>query len=372
MSTNKPKTIDEKVQDHYVVDVDFHNSVDLDTLLTYVESDAVRDIVEKHGPPAGHTRDWYPGYSVDATNRAEAVGRAATTDEIVEARGRLGVDAVLVNANFLLSVAVGRYPTVKNELVRAYNDYLLEEVVDTDRGVYGLLGVPHWDPAFAADEIDRLGDADGFVGAQGWFGFNRPLSGADHDPIFAKLVEYDLPFCLHGSGWHNQGSLDDGVESYLVAIAVEWSTAAMVTALNLIAGGVFDTYPDLDIVMQEAGVTWLPFLAHRADEAYQTHPEDVRFTAGMFERDSDYLDRQPSEYVFDNFSVSTQPISLPRQPRMAEAMLDLCHAEDTFLFSTDWPHGTLDSPTWVIENAAISDDLTERIYAENARALFDL
>lgn len=372
MSREAPQTIEEKVADHYVVDVDFHNSVDLDRLLTYVESDAVRDIVEKHGPPAGHTRDWYPGYSVDATNRAEAVGRAASTEEIVEARERMGVDAVLVNANLLLSVAVGRYPTVKNELVRAYNDYLLEEVVDHDEGVYGLVGVPHWDPEFAAAELDRVGDEDGFVGAQGWYGFNKPLSGAEHDPIFERLEALDLPFCLHGSGWHNRGVLDDGLESYLVSIAVEWSSAAMVTALNLIAGGVFSRYPDLSIVMQEAGVTWLPFLAYRGDEAYQTHPEDVRFTAGLFEEGMDYLEKQPSEYLFENFYVSTQPISLPQQPRMAEAMLDLCRAEDTFMFSSDWPHGTLDSPTWVTDNPAIDEETAAKIYHENARDVFGL
>jgi predicted TIM-barrel fold metal-dependent hydrolase len=65
---------------------------------------------------------------------------------------------------------------------------------------------------------------------------------------------------------------------------------------KLIAGGVFDRFPDLRVIVSEGGATWGPFLADRLDEGYRQHASAVRPT----------LRKLPSEYLYSNVYASFQ------------------------------------------------------------------
>jgi hypothetical protein len=137
----------------------------------------------------------------------------------------------------------------------------------------------------------------------------------------------------------------------------------------MITTGVFEKYPDLRVVVQEAGVSWIPFLANRMNEIYYTQPEDIKLTERMAELGKEYLEKDPGEYVYENFYFSTQPIALPK--RNKDAMLRLCEAERTFMYSSDWPHHTLDPVNWVFD-PAIEDDLREQILHGTAKRCYGI
>ncbi len=65
---------------------------------------------------------------------------------------------------------------------------------------------------------------------------------------------------------------------------------------KMIAGGVFDRFPRLRVLVSEGGATWGPFVADRLDEAYRQHAFAVRPT----------LARLPSEYLYEHVYASFQ------------------------------------------------------------------
>jgi len=52
-------------------------------------------------------------------------------------------------------------------------------------------------------------------------------------------------------------------------------------------------------------------------------------------------------------------------------MLELCHADNLFCFSSDWPHQTLDPANWVVENTdCIDDEMQKALLSGNSRKLY--
>ncbi len=70
----------------------------------------------------------------------------------------------------------------------------------------------------------------------------------------------------------------------------------MRTALNLVAAGVLDRYPDMHALCVEGGASWLPGLMERMDEAFDQHADWVR----------PKLSRTPSQIVRDQLHVTFQ------------------------------------------------------------------
>jgi predicted TIM-barrel fold metal-dependent hydrolase len=67
-------------------------------------------------------------------------------------------------------------------------------------------------------------------------------------------------------------------------------------------------------------------------------------------------------------------MALPRRAGEAESILDLSMARDTFLYSSDWPHQTLDPPTWFFTSRAFREDkeLRDNILHQNAKDILRL
>jgi predicted TIM-barrel fold metal-dependent hydrolase len=186
------------------------------------------------------------------------------------------------------------------------------------------------------------------------------------------MVDLDLPLQLHfgGISHHPTSLLSESKRTYIEHVMVRIGEGVIATVLNIVLTGVFDKYPEMDVIINEAGTNWIPHVAFRADNWYQNSPEDIGLSPRMREMDERYLDKMPSEYIREDMYVTTQPISLPRNPRLARGLLDASFAEDTFLFSTDWPHSAIDGPNWVFDNPQIDEDLMERIFRGNAREVY--
>lgn len=360
--------------DYHVIDSDFHLNPEPADVVPYIEDDRVRRKIDTAGFPESPTY-WNGKYATpEGGTGLTTQGIARSGGDIHEVAKELGVDTVIVTPSGPLQGLPGAsYPRLKSHLTRAYNDYLLDNVTNVDESIKAVAVIPQWDPEFAVEELDRIGSRDDIAGAYGWFNTRRLFGAPDYDPVYEKLVELDLPWALHASGsLAATDPWDQWLRSWSEAFGFSTPLAAIVNTTNMILTGVFDKFPELKILYQESGIQWIPFVANRLDEFYQDHPEDIQLSERMFDMGQQYLDRRPSEYVYDNFYFSTQPICGPRNQKHFAWLLKLCHAIDTFVFSTDWPHFTMDVPTWVTDNPRIESDVTQAILHENAEELFRL
>ncbi len=377
MAQTKPSPLHPDAEDARIFDADVHLNVHIDDLVEggYVDDPIVREKLEKYGSPPvlGGVTGTSAKYAKEVDERADHIlGRAITADELDDVADELGADEMLLTPGNYLPIPHGPYPEVKRAVTKAYNDYLMEEAVDPDRGIYGALIVPDWDVEHGLEELDRYGDEDAIISAFNWFSGYRPWGHESHDPLNDKLVELDLPLQMHFGGLtHHPTSLKhDSKRTYVEHVMLDRDEGAIAEVLNIVFTGLFDKYPDLDIVINENGTTWIPHLAYRADNWYQNSPEDICMVPRMKEMGKQYLDKMPSEYIFENMYTTTVPIALPDDPQRAKSLLDVSRAEDTFVFATDWPHSAIDGPNWVFDSPAIDGDLQRSIFHENAEDVY--
>ena len=151
---------------------------------------------------------------------------------------------------------------------------------------------------------------------------------------------------------------------------VEWPRYAMANVAKFIFSGAFDAFPSLDLVVQEAGVYWIPLLAHRADELYVTLSGEIEVDPHMWQRERKKFDRLPSRYVFDNVYSTTQPVPLPSRQDGRKALFDSCRSDETMMFSTDFPHHSFDAPNWLFKPDVIDAATRTAIASKNAKKVF--
>lgn len=364
--------VPEQAFEERIVDLDFHLNPSEEELIDYVDDDRARAKLTTEFGMTPRKGKWDAAYAIKEGNEGLFTqGRAETAEDVREATEALAIDEPVVNAG-INNLPAQHHPVLKNAVAYAANGYLLDRIVPED--IYCLMMLPQWDPEAAVEEIDRVGDERGIVGAYGWFGPFALFGDTDFDPVFEALVDNDLPLVLHGSlaYWPQHTPVGDNMLTWTEILGFDWPVHAQVTTVNLIMSGVFDKYPDLNVVLQEGGHWWLPFMRFRMDEFYEDHPDDIQITPRKYDSGERYLDKLPSEYLRENIYTCTQPLALPERTGDAKAMLELSMAEDTFLYSSDWPHQTLDPPTWAYTSNALDDDLRARVLSENAEELFGI
>ena len=81
-----------------------------------------------------------------------------------------------------------------------------------------------------------------------------------------------------------------------------------------------------------------------------------------------WVKRPPSEYVRENVRFTTQPIVEPHKKEHLAVLLDMVYAEETLVFSSDYPHWDFDDPTRAL--AGIPEELRRKICVDNPKALY--
>jgi len=354
-----------------IIDMDFHVNPMEAALQEYVEDDVALDRLTTEFGMTPIPDKWDAAYAIEEGNEGLFTqGRAEYPEDVEEACECLAIDEAVVNAG-INGLPQQHHPVLKNAVLQAGNDYMLDHFVDA--GMATALSIPKWDPDCAMEELDRWGREDGVVAAYSWFDPREPWGHRKFEPVLEKLESLGLPLLLHGSlaFWPQHTYIGDNMLTWTEILGFDWPYHGMLTAINMVMSGVFDRFPDLNVVLQEAGHWWLPFVRYRMDEFYEMHPEDIKITPRKFETGDRYLDRSPSEYLRENLFVCTQPFALPRNAGDARDMLRLSLAEDTFLYSSDWPHQTLDPPTWFFTSSAFREDqeLRDAVLHGNAASI---
>ena len=80
------------------------------------------------------------------------------------------------------------------------------------------------------------------------------------------------------------------------------------------------------------------------------------------------IKRLPSEYIFEHVRFTSQPFVEPRRPEHLHAICDIVRAEQTLMFSSDYPHWDFDDPARAL--SWLPDHVSKRMKAENAIDLY--
>jgi predicted TIM-barrel fold metal-dependent hydrolase len=157
-------------------------------------------------------------------------------------------------------------------LTQRVNDRLAAIVASKPDRFAAFGALPTCDPAAAADELERIVNKHGFKGAMiHGLALDSFIDGKRFWPIFERAQRLDVPIYIHPSIPHPavmDAYYKDYVKDFPLVIRAAWgfTVETATQAIRLVLSGVFDTYPDLKIVIGHLGET-LPFLMWRIDQA---------------------------------------------------------------------------------------------------------
>jgi uncharacterized protein len=205
-------------------------------------------------------------------------------------------------------------------MCRAYNRWVTDWSSQSGGRLIPVAHLSLGDPAAAATELERAVKA-GHKG--GWvvqFTTSRkPHGHNDHDVLFAKAQELDVPLGIHVSlepQWCWPGRYD---KEYIRRQTWFLNVTASDAIRHALAS--FDKFPRLKIVILEVGAGWVQYWLDRMDAVY-----DSVMGRGV------PLKEKPSFYFRRNVWVSADP-----DEKSLPAMVDLC-GSDRFFWATDFPH----------------------------------
>jgi predicted TIM-barrel fold metal-dependent hydrolase len=242
-------------------------------------------------------------------------------------------------------------------MARALNEWMTEWM-DEEPRLLGALVVPYEYPELAVAEIERR------AGDRRWVQLILPDSAEDplgsrkYWPIYEAAVAHGLPVAVHTAGYWPH--LDTGWPSYYLEEHVANSMRMQSQLTNYICEGTFDAFPDLRLVLTEAGVAWIAPLAWSLDSAWE-----------LLREDSPPISRRPSEIVSEHVWFTTQPIEEPDDERQFAQMIEHAKLGDRLLFATDYPHWDFDSPTQALPRS-LGEEQRHKILAGNACQLYGL
>lgn len=245
------------------------------------------------------------------------------------------------------------------QVVKTANDELAE-IVKTHPDRFGAFAVLPWsDPNSAAKELERAVTKLGFKGA---ILAGRP-TGSDaflDDKQFAPVLEaaetLNAPIYIHPAAPKTsvQKSYYDGLGDRLSArlslYGWGWHHEAGIQLVRMILSGVFEKYPNLQLIAGHWG-EMVPFFLSRLDQAL---PKSVT-----------KLTRSVTETFRENIYVT--PSGIFDYPQLKFCIDTL--GEDRILHSVDFPFITNESAKSFLENAPVSEETKQKIAYLNAEKL---
>src|ERR1700761_9525531 len=250
------------------------------------------------------------------------------------------------------------------EIARKANDYLAEQVRKRPQRFAGLAALAMQDPDAATRELERCVKELGFRGVlvNGFSQSGDADSVLYYDlpqyrPFWATMEKLDVPFYLHPRNpLPRDARIYDG-HPWLMGPIWAFGQETAVHALRLMASGLVDAHPRLNIILGHMGEN-LPYGIWRVDNSNAWIPNRNKWPAK----------KRLGEYFSSNFFLTTSGNF--RTQALMNAMLEI--GADRIMFSTDWPFENIDHAANWFDACAISENDRLKIGRTNARRLFKL
>lgn len=219
--------------------------------------------------------------------------------------------------------------------------------------------LPVADPSAAATELERTVKQLGFKGAM----INGVTQGRFlDDSFFAPLLEtaeaLEVPLYLHPAPPPQSvektyfSGLEPGLARILSIAGWGWHAEQRLHTIRLIAAGVFDRYPKLQVIIGHMG-EMIPFFLARIDAVV------TPFTK---------LQRSVADYFHNNVHITTSGIFTAPPFYLA---LEVVGA-DRILFSIDYPYSSNEQGRAFLDKLSISPADFEKVTHGNAERLLKL
>ena len=242
----------------------------------------------------------------------------------------------------------------------ALNDWQVAEWVEPEPRLRASIVIPAEDGARAAAEIDRVGDDPSFVQVLMTVRTAEPHGRSRYWPIYEAAQRHGLPVGIHFGGHAGNPVTGVGWPSFYIEDHTGMSQSFQAVVTSLVCEGVFEAFPDLQVVVIEGGFAWLAPLLWRLDRSWAKLGNEVP-----------HLKRPPSESIREHLWITTQPMEEPNNPRHFHQVLDHLGMNDRIVFATDYPHWDFDAPDQAFP-VRLAPDLERAIMGENAHRLYRL
>ena len=202
----------------------------------------------------------------------------------------------------------------------------------------GSLRVCSSDVDLAVREIERWAGHPYFVQVMLTPNSRVRLGEPSQHAIYAAATRHGLAVSTH----NNRASgplqmMPVGFFSYYLEYHTCYATLNWTHLASFVFEGVFEKFPDLKLVIVEAGFSWMVPFVWRMDKYWRE-----------FRSELPHVPRPPSEYVKNSVYMTSQPLEEPADEGHLVQLIEWLGAEKRLMFSTDYPHWDYDDPSWVV------------------------
>jgi 2,3-dihydroxybenzoate decarboxylase len=275
---------------------------------------------------------------------------------------RHGMQMMILSLN---APAIQAIPDVKKatQLARKANDFLAGEVRKRPDRFQAFAALAMQDPDGATRELVRCVKELGFRGAlvNGFSSIGQEpmvyLDDRRYQGFWAECDKLGVPFYLHPRNPLPSASQIYEGHPWLLGPTWAFGQETAVHALRLMASGLFDRHPKLQIVLGHLG-EGLPYSIWRVDNRNAWTKAPPRYPAK----------KKLGDYFRANFHLTTSGNF--RTQTLLDAILEV--GADRILFSTDWPFENVDHAADWFDACPISELDRLKIGRSNAINLFKL
>lgn len=376
LANAKADTVRYGLDDFFIADVDSHH-VELDSwpeIIEFIEDPVLRDVGLRQ------LQDWPNAKHLSLSNHVPGLtfqdvgGRIphqATLDEFVpegenhrdvtliqRAMDSMSIDVQIVFPQPMLEIGMHPDPVMATQLMFAYNKWFTSTILGKDPRIKTMLGLPFEDAEASLRTIREYHDHPDVIGFLVTSQRHVGVHNNQYMKVYAELERLGMPIGFHaGPSWGD--SMTSTMNRFTSVHAMSFVTCNMTHLTNWIINGIPERFPDLKVIWIESGLAWLPFMMQRLDHEYVLRSSDAPL-----------LTKLPSDYMRDMFYTS-QPLEVT-DVGLLEGTFRAIDAENTLMYSSDWPHWDFDVPGRIMSIPFLSDQGKRNILGENARRVFGL
>ncbi|HZV48600.1 MAG TPA: amidohydrolase family protein [Candidatus Dormibacteraeota bacterium] len=278
---------------------------------------------------------------------------------LLHSMDQMAIDYSILFPTPMLTLGTHPQPEVEVELARAYNRWLVRDVLVASPRIRTMAYLPLSNPEASVDFIEEFAGAPGVLGFMVTAVRYQPIHENRFVKVFAALDERSLPLAFHsGPNWSDRPF--EQLNRFLSAHALGFPFYAMLQLTNLVVNGLPERFPNVRFIFMEAGQAWVPFLVARLDNEYRQRSSEAPL-----------LRRLPSAYIQEMF-FTTQPFEPLDDPEHMRTMIEMMGGPSRLLYSSDYPHQDFDLPTMIWDLPFLSEEARRDILGGNAMRLFGL
>lgn len=299
-------------------------------------------------------------------NHMEFVNQFTKADlNNVEAGRIKDMDDAGLNMQILSCLTPGAQNLLGKEAVKyaqKWNNWLADVVAKQPKRYKAFATVPLTNPEEGAKELERSVKELGLLGSMTYGSIDgKYLDNKFFDPFLAKSEELGVPIYIHPAYATKQAMEvfyndlgNDLVSKILSGSGYGWHQEVALQSLRMIASGVFDRFPKLQIIIGHMGEA-LPFYYWR-------------FAGDLTAVTKDKLKKPIQQYLQDNFWITTSAFFRDELLQLALSTM----GEDRIMFATDYPFVTAKSGTDWFRAVDLPRETKEKIAYKNAQKLLKI